>query len=48
MANSKFRVKTHGILPGNQMVEFCRDGVFVAPMPICIDQSKTKLPWPSS
>ncbi|GAJ08677.1 unnamed protein product, partial [marine sediment metagenome] len=30
MANSEFRVKPHGILPGNQMVEFCRDGVFVA------------------
>ncbi|MBA7548938.1 hypothetical protein ES705_41406 [subsurface metagenome] len=30
MANIEFRVKPHGILPGNQMVEFCRDGVFVA------------------
>ncbi|GAI78352.1 unnamed protein product, partial [marine sediment metagenome] len=30
MANSEFRVKPHEILPGNQMVEFFRDGVFVA------------------
>ena len=30
MANIEFRVKPHGTLPGNQMVEFCRDGVFVA------------------
>jgi len=30
MANTEFRVKPHGILPGNQMVEFWRDGVFVA------------------
>ncbi len=30
MANSEFRVKPHGTLPGNQMVEFWRDGVFVA------------------
>ena len=30
MANSEFRVKPHGILPGTQRVEFCRDGVFVA------------------
>ncbi|GAI95508.1 unnamed protein product [marine sediment metagenome] len=30
MANTEFRVKPHGTLPGNQMVEFWRDGVFVA------------------
>ncbi|GAI72553.1 unnamed protein product [marine sediment metagenome] len=30
MANSEFRVKPHGTLPGNQMVEFWRGGVFVA------------------
>ena len=30
MANIEFRVKPHGILPGNQMVELFRDGVFVA------------------
>jgi len=30
MANKEFRVKPHGILPGNQMVECWRDGVFVA------------------
>jgi len=30
MGNTEFCVKTHGILPGNQMVEFWRDGVFVA------------------
>jgi len=30
MANTEFRVKPHGKLPSNQMVEFWRDGVFVA------------------
>jgi len=30
MATTEFSVKPHGILPGNQMVEFWRDGVFVA------------------
>jgi len=30
MANTEFRVKPHETLPGNQMVEFWRDGVFVA------------------
>ena len=30
MANIEFRVKPHGTLPGNQMVEFYCDGVFVA------------------
>jgi len=30
MANIEFRIKPHGILPGKRMVEFCRDGVFVA------------------
>ena len=30
MANTEFRVKPHGILPDNQMVEIWRDGVFVA------------------
>ncbi|MBA7593462.1 hypothetical protein ES703_00382 [subsurface metagenome] len=30
MANTEFRVKPHGILPGNQMVELWREGVFVA------------------
>ncbi len=30
MANIEFRIKPHGILPDNQMVEFYRDGVFVA------------------
>jgi len=28
--NTEFRVKPHGLLPGSQMVEFWRDGVFVA------------------
>lgn len=30
MANIEFRVKPHGKLPGNQMIEFWREGVFVA------------------
>ena len=30
MADIEFRVKPHGIPPGSQMVEFWRDGVFVA------------------
>ncbi|MBA7566824.1 hypothetical protein ES708_08521 [subsurface metagenome] len=30
MANIEFRVKPHGILPGNKMVEFWQGGVFVA------------------
>ena len=30
MANKEFKVKPHGILPGNQMVELWRDGKFVA------------------
>ena len=30
MANIEFRIKPHGVLPGKQMVEFHRDGVFVA------------------
>lgn len=30
MANTDFRVKPHGVLPGNQMAEVWRDGVFVA------------------
>ncbi len=30
MANTEFRVKPHGTLPGQQMIEFWRDGQFVA------------------
>jgi len=30
MANTEFRVKPHEIQPGKQMVEFWRDGQFVA------------------
>ncbi len=30
MPRIEFRVKPHGVLPGTQMVEFWRDGVFVA------------------
>jgi len=30
MADIEFRVKPHGILPDNQMVELWRGGVFVA------------------
>ena len=30
MANMEFRVKPHEIMPGNQMVELWRNGVFVA------------------
>ena len=30
MITTEFSVKPHGILPSNQMVEFWRDGVFVA------------------
>ena len=30
LANTQFTVKTHGILPGNQMVQFSREGVFMA------------------
>ncbi len=30
MPNIEFRVKPHGVLPRSQMVEFWRDGVFVA------------------
>lgn len=30
MENKEFKVKPHGILPGNQMVEVWSDGVFVA------------------
>ena len=28
--NNKFKVKPHETMPGNQMVEFWRDGVFMA------------------
>jgi len=30
METTEFSVKPHGTLPGNQMAEFWRDGVFVA------------------
>ncbi|GAH85636.1 unnamed protein product [marine sediment metagenome] len=30
MANMEFRVKPHETMPGNQMVELWRDGVFMA------------------
>ncbi|GAI36491.1 unnamed protein product [marine sediment metagenome] len=30
MANIELRVRTYGILPGSQMVEVWRDGVFMA------------------